>query len=69
MIEHSKPAPDIYLKAAEELNVNPEECYALEDSPNGIRSAKNAGMKVIMIPDMIKPTAEIKSLLDELLVI
>ena len=64
MIEHSKPAPDIYLKAAEELNVNPEECYALEDSPNGIRSAKSAGMKVIMVPDMIKPTEDIKSLLD-----
>ena len=53
---HGKPAPDIYLKAAQKLQVKPEECLVLEDSPAGIAAAKAAGMKAIMIPDMIKPT-------------
>ena len=63
MITKSKPDPEIYLKAAQELNVKPEECIALEDSPNGIKSAYNANMQVIMIPDLVKPTEEIKKLI------
>lgn len=63
MIKKSKPAPDIYLKAAEELGVDPSECIALEDSPNGIRSANNAGMKVIMVPDLVKPDKEISDII------
>ena len=59
MIKNSKPAPDIYLKACELLEVNPSECLALEDSPNGIRSAFSAGLKPVMIPDLIDPTDEI----------
>lgn len=51
-IEKSKPEPDIYLKAAELLNTAPEECYAIEDSKNGILSAYRAGCKVIMVPDL-----------------
>lgn len=62
MVEHSKPRPDIYLKACRELGVEPEEAYAIEDSPNGIRSAHAAGMRVIMIPDMIPPDEETESL-------
>lgn len=62
MVEHSKPQPDIYLLACEKLSVKPEEAYAVEDSPNGIRSAHAAGMKPIMVPDMIEPDEEMKEL-------
>lgn len=62
MVEHSKPRPDIYLLACEKLQVNPSEAYAIEDSPNGIRSAAQAGMKPIMVPDMVAPDAEMEQL-------
>jgi len=51
----AKPAPDIYLRAAERLGVSPAECLALEDSPIGVRSAFYAGMQGVMIPDLIAP--------------
>lgn len=60
MVEHSKPDPQIYRMACASLGLKPEECVAIEDSPNGIKSAVGAGMRVIMIPDKIKPTLEIK---------
>lgn len=62
MVEHSKPRPDIYLLACEKLGVKPEEAYAIEDSPNGIRAAQGAGMKPIMVPDMIAPDEEMQKL-------
>lgn len=62
MVEHSKPNPDIYLLACRELGVAPADTFAVEDSPNGIRAAFNAGMKPIMVPDLIAPTEEILSL-------
>jgi len=62
MVEKSKPAPDIYLKACEELGVKPEESYAIEDSYNGIRSAHAAGLSAIMVPDMSDPTPEMERL-------
>lgn len=58
MVEHSKPLPDIYLLACERLGVEPGETYAIEDSPNGIRSAHAAGMCPIMVPDIIAPDEE-----------
>ena len=64
MIKRSKPKPDIYLEAAKVLNVRPKDCYALEDSPNGIKSAKNANMTTVMIPDLIKPNEELKKMVD-----
>ena len=63
MVEHGKPAPDIYLYAAEKLKLAPKDCIALEDSPNGIRSANAAGCKTVMVPDLDQPTEEIKPLL------
>ncbi len=45
----SKPFPDIFLKAAESLDVAPEKCIAIEDTPAGIKAAKDAGMFVIAI--------------------
>ena len=62
MIEHSKPRPDIYLLACRKLGVEPERTYAIEDSPNGIRSAHAAGMWTIMVPDMIVPDEEMRQL-------
>lgn len=44
-VDNGKPAPDIYLLAAERLNVNPRDCLAIEDAPAGILSAKAAGME------------------------
>ena len=63
MIEHGKPAPDIYLLAAERLGVDPSVCVGVEDSPNGVRSIHGAGMRGVMIPDMVEPTPEVEALL------
>ena len=62
MVEHSKPRPDIYLRACRELGAAPGETYAIEDSPNGIRSAHAAGMRPIMVPDMIPADEEMRAL-------
>ena len=63
MVKNGKPAPDIYLYAAERLGLKPEECIALEDSPNGVRSAHSAGCRTVMVPDLDAPSEEIKPLL------
>lgn len=63
MIENGKPDPDIYLEAAKALELRPEECAALEDSPNGIKSAYTAGCRVIMIPDLSQPDDEVEPML------
>lgn len=60
MVVHSKPDPEIYLRACELIGLKPEECVAVEDSMNGIKSAYAAGMKTIMVPDRVQPTVEIK---------
>lgn len=62
MIEHGKPAPDIYLLAAERLGVDPTECIGVEDSPNGVRSIHAAGMRAVMIPDLVQPSPEVEAL-------
>ena len=49
MAERGKPAPDLYLKAAELLRVAPDRCIAIEDTPAGIASAKEAGMYAIQV--------------------
>jgi HAD superfamily hydrolase (TIGR01509 family) len=50
-VARGKPAPDVYLEAARRLGVGPADCVAVEDSENGIRSAKTAGMFVIAVPN------------------
>lgn len=50
-VQRGKPEPDVYLKAAEELKVLPQECLVFEDVPNGIRAGKNAGMSVCAVHD------------------
>lgn len=63
MVKNGKPAPDIYLKVCEEINVNPENAIVCEDAPNGIVAAYRAGTKPIMIIDRIEPTNEVMQLL------
>lgn len=52
MVSNGKPAPDIYLLACRLLGAAPADCFAVEDSPNGIRSAAAAGLKTILVPDV-----------------
>lgn len=58
MIQNSKPDPEIYIRASEVLGTKPEECFALEDSKNGILSAYRAGCRPIMVPDLWQPDEE-----------
>jgi HAD superfamily hydrolase (TIGR01509 family) len=57
-VPRGKPAPDVYLEAARRLGVDPRRCAAVEDSRNGIRSAKAAGMRVVAIPNPRYPPGE-----------
>ena len=53
-----KPAPDVYIYACSKMNVKPSDAFAVEDAPNGVKSADAAGCRVIMIPDMTEPDEE-----------
>lgn len=57
-----KPHPEIFLKICEALHEKPEHVLVLEDSPNGIMGAYNAGCVAIMIPDIIEPSKEIQNM-------
>ena len=61
-VTHGKPHPEPFLTAAQRLKVDPTTCIALEDSHNGIRSAHAAGMRPIMVPDLLAPIPEIEAL-------
>ena len=63
MVSKSKPEPEIYLKACELLGELPQNCFALEDSRNGLLSAHRAGCKPIMVPDLWQPDEEINKIL------
>lgn len=54
-VAEGKPAPDIFLVAASELGVDPEQCIVFEDSPAGVEAAQRAGMRVVAIPDPAMP--------------
>ena len=56
-VEHGKPAPDVYLEAARQLGVTPETCLVIEDSLNGVRAARSAGMIVVLVPNTSIPPA------------
>ena len=67
-VERGKPAPDVFLEAARRLGVPPEACAAIEDSGNGIRAARTAGMLVFAIPNRrYPPPAEVLALADAVL--
>ncbi len=57
-VSRGKPDPEPYLTAAAALGVGPAACLALEDSHTGVRAAHAAGMRVVMVPDLLQPTAE-----------
>lgn len=60
MVKEGKPSPDVYLYACEQLGVKPENCMAVEDSPNGVLSAYRAGCKTVMVPDQTEPDEELR---------
>lgn len=60
MVKRGKPAPDIYLKACGEMKIRPDTAYAVEDSRNGLFSADDAGLRVLLVPDLIEPDAEME---------
>jgi HAD superfamily hydrolase (TIGR01509 family) len=62
MIEKGKPAPDIFLKAADMLGLHPEECVVVEDSPAGIRAAFCAKMIPVLIPDCVPENPDTKAM-------
>ena len=66
-VTRSKPDPEIFLLACDALGVKPEEGVGLEDSFNGVRSCKASGLYTIMVPDIIQPDDEMKSLADVIL--
>ena len=61
-LPNGKPAPDIFLMTAKELGVSPEHCVVVEDSENGVRAGHAAGMLTLMVPDMVPPDEELRSL-------
>lgn len=63
-VENSKPAPDSFLKACKALGTEPSVTYGIEDSYNGVRALSKAGMKPIMVPDLLEPTDEMRGLVE-----
>jgi HAD superfamily hydrolase (TIGR01509 family) len=57
-VARGKPAPDVYVEAARRLGVDPRRAAAIEDSNNGIRSARAAGMRVVAIPNSHFPPGD-----------
>ena len=62
-VANGKPAPDVYLYACKQLGISPEEAFAVEDAPNGVRSAAAAGCRAIMVPDLTEPDDELRKLI------
>ena len=56
-VDHGKPAPDVYLETARRLGIRPEACIVVEDSRNGVRAGKAAGMTVVLVPNHSVPPA------------
>jgi HAD superfamily hydrolase (TIGR01509 family) len=61
-VSQGKPNPEIYLTACRMLNEAPSDCLALEDSENGVLAAHSAGLTVIQVPDLVKPSEKIIAL-------
>ena len=60
MVEHPKPAPDLYLYAANKMHVPTEECLVIEDSATGVQAAYQAGMKILGFINSQNPPHERK---------
>ena len=63
LVKIGKPHPDVYLYACDQIGEKPEDCIAIEDSPNGLRSAASAGCKAIMVPDLTGPTPDLEEII------
>jgi beta-phosphoglucomutase-like phosphatase (HAD superfamily) len=61
-VEHGKPAPDLFLKAAASIPMEPGKCVVLEDSEAGVIGAHAAGMTVCMVPDLKQPGEDVRKL-------
>lgn len=59
-VKNGKPKPDVYLYAVNELGLKADECIAVEDSPNGVISASDAGCVTVMVPDLTLPDDSLK---------
>lgn len=66
-VENGKPAPDVFLLAAERLDVDPKNCLILEDSKAGIKAGKASGAMVFMVPDMFTVDKECEDTADRIL--
>lgn len=65
-VTNGKPHPEVFLTAAQRLGLAPQDCAALEDSLNGVKSAYAAGMVTVMVPDLLQPTEEIQPMITHL---
>lgn len=63
-VKRGKPFPDVYQYACQTIGFKPNECIAVEDSPNGVRSAHKAGCYTVMVPDLSPFTDELKPFVD-----
>ncbi len=66
-MKRGKPYPDIYLRTAERLELDPVTCAVIEDSANGVKAGHAAGMHVYMVPDVLAPTEELVAMCDRVL--
>ena len=66
-VSHSKPDPEVFLKAAALAGKDPARCLVLEDSPAGVRAGAAAGCFTVMVPDLTAPDEELRKLADEIL--
>ena len=60
-VERGKPAPDLFLLAAERLRACPADCVVLEDSEAGVEAAAAAGMAVVVVPDLVEPSPAVRA--------
>ena len=67
MVQNGKPAPDIYLLGAQRLGLEPSACLGVEDSVNGVKAVRAAGLRCVMIPDVLPYTPELVPYVDTLL--
>ena len=64
MVTHSKPDPEIFLKAMEQAGAEPSDTVIIEDSFNGVKAGRSSGATVIMVPDLRQPDGEIEGMYD-----
>ena len=60
-VAHGKPAPDIFLRAAELIGCAPEDCFVFEDSISGCRAGIAAGCATVMVIDLFQPTEDVRA--------